>query len=203
MLLVGLTGGIGSGKSAVAARLATLGAVVIDADRIAREVVEPGTAALAEIVEAFGPEAVDAAGRLDRAWLARRVFEDPTARRRLEAMIHPRVRARTAELAAAAPPDAVVVNEVPLLVEAGLQDGFDLVIVVRASIATRIRRLVEHRAMDEAQALARIDAQASDVQRAAVADIVIDNDGTPGELLERVDEIWRQRLVQAAAKRVS
>src|SRR5688572_113811 len=126
MLMVGLTGGIGSGKSAVAARLAELGAVVIDADRLAREVVAPGTDGLAEVVAGFGPEVLDASGALDRAALGRRVFGDEAARRRLEAIIHPRVRSRTADLVAAAPPGSVVVNDVPLLVEAGLAAGFEV-----------------------------------------------------------------------------
>src|SRR2546430_13757968 len=132
-MLVGLTGGIGAGKSVVAARLAELGAVVIDADRLAREVVAPGTDGFAEVVAAFGTGVVTPDGALDRPALGRLVFADPAARERLEKIIHPRVRARTAELAAAAPPGTVVVNDVPLLVETGLADTFELVVVVLAS----------------------------------------------------------------------
>ena len=195
MLMVGLTGGIGAGKSAVSARLAELGAVVIDADRLAREVVAPGTDGLAEVVAAFGPEVLDPSGHLDRTALARRVFGDDAARQRLEGIIHPRVRARTVQLAAAAPPDAIVVNDVPLLVEAGLADRYDLVIVVLAPIATRIERLTRLRGIDPADAAARIASQATDEQRRAVADVVIENTGSLEELREEVDAVWRDVLV--------
>src|SRR5438270_237128 len=193
-MLVGLTGGIGAGKSVVAARLAELGAVVIDSDRLAREVVAPGTDGLAEVVAAFGDDVVDGDGALDRTALARRVFADPEARERLEKIIHPRVRARTAELIKEAPEGAVVVNDVPLLVEAGLADTFDLVVVVLASEPVRIRRLTGVRGMSEAEARSRIAAQATDEQRRAVADVVLVNDGTLDELREAVDEVWRSRL---------
>jgi dephospho-CoA kinase len=193
-MLVGLTGGIGAGKSVVAARLAELGAVVIDSDRLAREVVAPGTEGLAEVVAAFGPDIVNGDGALDRAALAQRVFADPEARERLEKIIHPRVRARAAEIAGAAPEDAVVVNDVPLLVEAGLADTFDLVIVVLASEPVRITRLTAGRGMSEAEARSRIAAQATDEQRRAVADVVLVNDGTLDELRKSVDEVWHTRL---------
>jgi dephospho-CoA kinase len=193
-MLVGLTGGIGSGKSAVAARLGMNGAVVIDADKLAREVVEPGTDGLAEVVAAFGDGVLNHDGGLDRPALARVVFGDPDGRRRLEAIIHPRVRARTAEIAAAAPDDAVVVNDVPLLVEAGLAGGFTLVVVVLAASSTRIDRLVHARGLSEADARARIAAQATDEQRRAVADIVIENDGTLAELNAKVDALWLDRI---------
>jgi len=188
-MLVGLTGGIGAGKSVVAARLAELGAVVIDSDRLAREVVAPGTDGLAEVVAAFGADVVTE-GALDRAALARRVFADPAARERLEKIIHPRVRARVAELSGEAPDGAVVVNDVPLLVEAGLADTFAFVIVVLASEPVRIRRLTEGRGMTEAEARSRIAAQATDEQRRAVADVVLVNDGTLDELREAVDDVW-------------
>lgn len=191
---VGLTGGIGAGKSEVARRLAELGAQVIDADKLAREVVAPGTEGFAEVVAAFGPEVVGEDGALDRAALGRRVFGDGEARRRLESIIHPRVRARTAELIAAQPPDAVVVNDVPLLVETGLGKGFDLVVVVLAQEATRLRRLVEVRGMSEDEARSRIAAQATDEQRRAVADVVLRNDGTLEDLRAAVDDLWRERL---------
>jgi dephospho-CoA kinase len=195
--MVGLTGGIGAGKSAVANRLAVLGATVIDADRLAREAVSPGSEGLAEVVADFGPEVLDADGALDRAALASRVFGDDAARRRLEEIIHPRVRAGTAELVAAAPPDAVVVNDVPLLVESGLARAYELVIVVLADEETRVARLIRDRGMTPEEAVARIRAQASDEQRRAVADVVIVNDGTIDELRDRVDEVWRERLTSA------
>jgi dephospho-CoA kinase len=194
MLMVGLTGGIGAGKSAVADRLAELGAVVIDADRLAREVVEPGMEALAEIRDIFGTGVLTADGSLDRPALAAKVFGDATARQRLEKIIHPRVRARTAELVAAAPPDAVVVNDVPLLVESGLADSFDIVVVVEAPESVRIDRLVQERGMTREQAMERIAAQASEAQRRAVADVVLDNSGDLTALHRQVDALWRERL---------
>lgn len=199
-MLVGLTGGIGSGKSAVATHLARHGALVIDADTLAREAVEPGTPGLAEIVATFGDGVLDRHGALDRTALARRVFADPAARSRLEAIVHPRVRARTTELAAAAPVGTVVVNEVPLLVEAGLADRYELVLVVLAPEEVRVRRLVAGRGMTEREARARIGAQASDEQRRAVADIVIVNDGTPDDLRRQVDRVWSERLAPAAGE---
>jgi dephospho-CoA kinase len=192
--MVGLTGGIGAGKSAVADRLVTHGAVLIDADRLAREAVAAGTDGLAEVVAAFGSGVVGHDGTLDRAALASRVFGDDEARRRLEKIIHPRVRARTAELAAAAPPDAVVVNDVPLLVEAGLAKAYQVVIVVLADEETRVARLVGDRGMTRDEAYARIRAQATDEQRRAVADVVIVNDGTLEDLHKKVDEVWRDEL---------
>lgn len=195
---VGLTGGIGSGKSAVAQRLSELGAVVIDSDRLAREVVAPGTDGLAEVVAQFGPQVVGADGALDRAELARVAFADEAARRRLESIIHPRVRARAAELAMAAPADAVVVNDVPLLVEAGLADQYELVVVVFADEQTRLERLVRDRGMAESEAKARIAAQATDEQRRAVADVVIVNDDTLEQLRSTVDRLWRDRLAPTA-----
>jgi dephospho-CoA kinase len=217
--MVGLTGGIGSGKSAVAARLAEHGAIVIDADTLAREAVAQGTEGLAEVVAAFGPGVLAADGGLDRPALGRLVFGDDVARRRLEGIIHPRVRARTAELAEAAPPDAVVVNDVPLLVEAGLGSarserqrapqsrpesghagGFDLVVVVLAAEQTRVRRLVSGRGMSEQEARSRIAAQATDEQRRAVADVVLTNDGSLDELHRQVDELWQDRLVAGSSR---
>jgi dephospho-CoA kinase len=198
VLMVGLTGGIGAGKSAVSGRLAELGALVVDADQLAREVVAPGTVGLAEVVAAFGDGVLDADGALDRPALGRLVFADPQARRRLEAIIHPRVRARSAELIAAAPPEAIVVNDVPLLVEAGLADGFDVVVIVLAGEQTRVRRLVEARGMSETDARSRIGAQATDDQRRAVADVVVENDGTLDELRAQVDALWRDVLLPRA-----
>jgi len=190
MLLIGLTGGIGSGKSAVATRLAELGAIVIDADAIAREVVAPGTDGLAEVVAEFGPEVLTATGELDRPALGRLVFADPQRRQALERIIHPRVRARSAEIVSTAPDDAVVVNDIPLLVETGQAKNFPLVIVVLAAEDVRVARLVRDRGMTEDDARARIAAQATDEQRREVADIVIVNDGTLDDLRVAVDAAW-------------
>lgn len=200
VLMVGLTGGIGAGKSAVARLLAGHGAVVIDADKLAREVVAPGTDGLAEVVAAFGEGVLGPDGALDRPALGRLVFGDPASRDRLEKIIHPRVRARTVELAAAAPAGAVVVNDVPLLVEAGLAGGYQLVIVVQADREVRIRRLAGDRGMGREEAVSRIAAQATDEQRRAVADILVVNDGTLEDLAARVDEVWRDDLLPAAAR---
>lgn len=190
MLFVGLTGGIGSGKSSVAARLRELGAVVIDSDRLAREVVEPGTDGHAEVVARFGTGVLAADGSIDRAALAAKIFGDADARKALEGVIHPRVRARTAELAMAAPSDAVVVNDVPLLVEAGLAGTYQMVVVVLASEEIRVARLVATRGMTEAEAHSRIAAQATDEQRKAVADVLIINEGTLEDLRAQVDQAW-------------
>jgi dephospho-CoA kinase len=197
VLRIGLTGGIGSGKSTVSELLAARGAVVVDADRIAREVVEPGTPGLARVVETFGEGVLAPDGSLDRAALAAVVFADPEARARLDGIVHPLVRARTAELIAAAPPDAVVVNDVPLLVETGQASSYDLVLVVEADPATRISRLVR-RGLTVEDARARIAAQASDAQRRAVADVVLDNGGTPEQLAEQVDRFWAERVAPVA-----
>jgi dephospho-CoA kinase len=201
MLMVGLTGGIGAGKSVVARRLAELGALVIDADRLAREVVEPGTDGLEEIRKVFGRDVLAADGSLDRPALAAKVFGDAVARRRLEEIIHPRVRARTAELVAAAPPEAVVVNDVPLLVESDLAESFDVVVVVEAPERIRVERLVEERGMTREQAAARITAQASESRRRAVADIVLDNSGDLESLHEQVDELWWEELMPRRHRR--
>ena len=177
MLRVGLTGGIGSGKSTVAAELAALGARVVDADTVAREVVEPGTPALAAVVERFGPQVLTADGTLDRPALGRLVFGDPAALRDLEAITHPAIWRRTAELVAAAPADAVVVHDMPLLVEKGMAGEYHLVVVVAASEEVRLRRLVDRRGMAEADARARIGAQADDAARRAAADVWLLNEG--------------------------
>jgi dephospho-CoA kinase len=190
VLIVGLTGGIGAGKSVVARLLAEHGAVVIDADQLARAVVEPGTEGLAQVVAEFGPDVLDETGALDRAALAERVFGDEPARRRLEAIIHPLVRVRSAELISTLPVDSVVVNDVPLLVESNLAGLYEIVVVVLASEATRIARLVRERGMTEDEARARISAQATDEQRRAVADIVVDNDGSIDDLRAKVDAVW-------------
>jgi dephospho-CoA kinase len=193
VIKVGLTGGIGSGKSGVARLLAEHGAVVIDADALAREAVAPGTPGLAAVVEEFGPEVLAVDGSLDRAKLGAVVFGDDGRRAALEAIIHPYVGRRSAELMARADDDAVVVYDVPLLVEKQLQDGFDVVVVVDVSAETQVRRLAASRGMTADEARRRIDAQASGEQRLAVADVVIDNDAddpSRESLRQQVDELW-------------
>lgn len=194
---VGLTGGIGSGKSAVSSLLADLGATIIDADWLAREVVSPGSPGLAEVVREFGQAVIGADGALDRPAMAAVVFADPSARQRLEAITHPRVRARAAEIEAAAraaDPAAVVVHDVPLLVETGQQSAYDLLLVVDVPTEVQVHRLVALRGMDETEARSRIAAQASRDERLAAADVVIDNSGTPADLARRVREVWTERL---------
>ncbi|ABP55573.1 Dephospho-CoA kinase [Salinispora tropica CNB-440] len=198
VLMVGLTGGIGSGKSAVAARLAGWGAVIVDADRLSREVVAPGTEGLAEIVATFGDQVLGPDGALDRAALGSLVFTDEPGRRALEAIIHPRVRTRTAELVAAAPPGAVVVNDVPLLVESGLGPTYHLVVVVQTALSIRLERLTRDRGMEPAEARRRIAAQADDARRRAAADVLLTNDGTRDELHREVDALWADRLLPYA-----
>jgi dephospho-CoA kinase len=193
--LIGLTGGIASGKSTIASRLAEHGAVVVDADRIAREVVEPGTPALAEIARRFGDGVIAADGNLDRAALGAIVFADEEARLALNAITHPAVlRESTARFQAAgdADPDAIVVYDVPLLVESANEYPFELVVVAHAPAETRIRRLVELRGMDPAEAERRIRSQASDDERLAVADVVIDTGGSLEHTQEQVDALWEE-----------
>ncbi|WP_110006751.1 dephospho-CoA kinase [Geodermatophilus normandii] len=199
MLRIGLTGGIGSGKSTVAALLAARGALVVDADRIAREVVEPGTPGLAAVVEVFGPGVLTAEGALDRPALAGIVFADPDARARLDGIVHPLVRARAQEVIGAAPDDAVVVQDVPLLVETGQAGAHDLVLVVEADLETRVARL-GLRGLSEQDARARIAAQATDSQRRAVADVVLDNSGTPEDLAAQVDRFWDTHVARRAQR---
>ena len=195
MVRIGLTGGIGSGKTAVAALMAEHGAIVVDADALARDVVAPGTPGLAAVVAEFGPDVTAADGELDRSRLAAIVFADDAALHRLNAIVHPLVADRTVALLAKAPEDAVLVHDVPLLVENGLADHYDLVVVVEAPAAVRVNRLTAARGMSETQALARMRAQASDEQRRVVADVVIVNDGTTEDLRSRVDAVWSQRVV--------
>ncbi|MFI8087640.1 dephospho-CoA kinase [Streptomyces sp. NPDC086080] len=201
MLTVGLTGGIGAGKSEVARLLAECGAVLIDADRIAREVVEPGTPGLAAVVDAFGEEVLAADGTLDRPRLGSIVFTDPEKLAVLNSIVHPLVGARSRELEEAAAEDAVVVHDVPLLTENGLAPLYDLVIVVDASPETQLDRLVGRRGMTEEDARARMAAQATREQRRAIADIVIDNDVPLGELERRVKDIGAELVRRARAPR--
>lgn len=192
MRKIGLTGGIGAGKSAVADLLVSYGAVLIDSDLIAREVVAPGTPGLAAVVAEFGPGVLGADGALDRPALGAIVFGDPERLAALNAIVHPLVRERSAQLEAAAAPDAIVVHDVPLLAENGLRPLFDQVIVVDADQEVRLDRLVRLRRMAESEARARMAAQASREQRLAVADLVVENNGSPAELAERVKALWEQ-----------
>ena len=189
MLRVALTGGIASGKSLVAAELAARGAVVIDADVLAREVVEPGTPALAAIIDRFGPQVVRD-GKLDRSHLGAIVFADPVARRDLERIVHPVVRARAAELERAADPDAVVVHVIPLLVETGQQQDFDVVVTIDVDHETQIQRLIARNGFSRAEAAARVDAQASSEERRTAADVVVDNNGNLDDLREQIAALW-------------
>ncbi|MFF6868599.1 dephospho-CoA kinase [Streptomyces sp. NPDC090109] len=199
MLKVGLTGGIGAGKSEVSRLFVSYGAVLIDADRIAREVVEPGTPGLAAVVEAFGEDVLTAEGVLDRPKLGSLVFSDPDRLATLNAIVHPLVGARSAELESRAETGDVVVHDVPLLTENGLAPLYDLVVVVDASPETQLDRLVRLRGMDESEARARMAAQATRAQRLAVADLVIDNDGPLDELEPQVRKAWDELARRAAA----
>lgn len=189
---MGLTGGVASGKSTVAAILAELGAVVIDADQLAREVVAPGTDGLARVVAEFGPQVLTETGELDRAALGAIVFADEAARRRLEAIIHPLVHARGRELEAAAPPDALVVHDIPLLAESGRAESFDAVIVVDAPHEVQVDRMTSQRGWTPDDAQARIAAQATREQRLGVATHVIENTGTLEDLRDRVTEVFEE-----------
>src|ERR1700749_2938755 len=198
MLRIGLTGGIGAGKSAVATTFADCGGVVVDADVFAREVVEPGTEGLGALVEAFGNDILSADGALDRPALASKAFKDEDARNTLKGFVAPLVGKRREEIIAAVPADAVVVEDIPLLVESGMAPLFPLVVVVYADVEVRMRRLVEHRGMTEADARARIAAQASDDQRRAVADVWLQNLGSLQSLAEQAGDVWNHRITPFA-----
>ena len=188
-MLVGLTGGVASGKSTVAGILRDLGAVVIDSDVLAREVVARGTPGLAAVVDAFGSELLTPDGDLDRAALGARVFADEGERRRLEAIVHPLVAQRSAELVAAAPEGALVVQDIPLLVETGQAGRFDAVVVVDVPVEVQVERMVRDRGWTEEDARARVAAQASREERLAAATHVVDNTGTLDDLRQRVAEV--------------
>ncbi|MET3920728.1 dephospho-CoA kinase [Arthrobacter sp. UYEF20] len=198
MLKIGLTGGIASGKSVVAARLRELGAVLVDADALAREAVEPGTPGLAQVVDAFSKAVLAPDGGLDRAKLGALVFGNPGRLAVLNGIIHPLVRQRAAALVAAAPRGAVVVQDIPLLVETGQAANFHLVLVVDAPDAVRVQRMVEHRKMTPEDAASRMSAQATREERLASADVVLDNSGSKEEARDAVDLLWRQRLAPFA-----
>lgn len=204
MLRIGLTGGIASGKSEALRRFAELGAVAIDHDVLAREVVAPGTVGLDAVVAEFGEEVLRPDGELDRPALGRIVFADDDARERLNAIVHPEVRRVAAEReakAAATAPDVVVVHDIPLLVEVGQADRFHVLVVVDAPADLRLRRLVEGRGLSEDEARGRIAAQVDDDVRRAAADVVLDGTGTPEELREQVDALWERIAAERVAER--
>jgi dephospho-CoA kinase len=198
VLRVGLTGGIGSGKSEVSRRLVSLGAVLVDADAVAREVLQPGTPGLAAVVEEFGTDILRPDGALDRDRLGAIVFADDARRGRLNAIVHPLVGTRMQELVEDAPADAIVVYDVPLLAENALADLYDLVVVVDAPVEEQVRRLTELRGMTEEAARARIAAQATRERRRTVADRLIDNSGSLEDLTARVDALWAELTRRAA-----
>jgi dephospho-CoA kinase len=200
VLLVGLTGGIGSGKSTVAHMLEERGAVVFDADLLAREAVEPGTPGHTAVIERFGADVLAPGGELDREALASIVFADPSARRDLEQIVHPEVRRLFAEGSEAyRDTDRIVVFSAPLLVESGMHTAFEILVVVSATVATQIERLMRQRGMSEAAIRARIDAQAPLEDKAAVADFLVDNEGTLAELESQVEQLWRDLSARAVA----
>jgi dephospho-CoA kinase len=200
VLLVGLTGGIGSGKSTVARLLEDRGAVVFDADLLAREAVEPGTRGHAAVIERFGADVLAPGGELDREALASIVFADPSARRDLEQIVHPEVRRLFAEGSEAyRDTDRVVVFSAPLLVESGMHTAFEILVVVSATVATQIERLMRQRGMSEASIRARIDAQAPLEDKAAVADFLVDNEGTLDELEGQIERLWHELSARVVA----
>jgi len=200
VLLVGLTGGIGSGKSTVARLLEKRGAVVFDADLLAREAVEPGTPGHAAVIERFGADVLAPGGELDREALASIVFADPSARRDLEEIVHPEVRRLFAEGSEAyRDTDSVVVFSAPLLVETGMHTAFEVLVVVSATVATQIERLMHQRGMSEPSIRARIDAQAPLEDKAAAADFLVDNEGSLDELESQVEQLWNDLSTRAVA----
>jgi dephospho-CoA kinase len=194
---VGLTGGIASGKSTVSEILAELGAVIIDGDKLAREVVEPGTPGLAQVVEAFGPEILLPDGGMDRAQVGRIVFNDEAKRKLLEGIVHPLIFERYAALEASAPEDGIVIHDIPLLAESGRADTFDAVIVVETPAEVQVERMLRDRGWSRADAESRIAAQATPEQRRAIATYLIENTGTRDELRARVEAVYAE-LVAAA-----
>ena len=197
MLRIGLTGGIGAGKSTVSAAFNECGGIIVDGDVIAREVVEPGTEGLAALVDAFGDDILLPDGALNRPALAAKAFVGDEQRAKLNSIVHPLVGRRREEIIAAVSDDAVVVEDIPLLVETGMAPMFPLVVVVHADEETRVERLIK-RGMDEADARARIAAQAPEEQRRAIADVLLDNSGSRGELVERARDVWYQRVLPLA-----
>ena len=198
MLRIGLTGGIGAGKSALSTTFAECGAIVVDGDIISREVVQPGTEGLAALVDAFGTDILSDDGVLNRPALAAKAFADDQALQTLNGIVHPLVAWHRSEIIAAVTDDAVVVEDIPLLVESGMAPLFPLVVVVYADIDVRLQRLVDKRGMAESDARARITAQATDDQRRAVADIWLENSGTHDELVAHAREVWNNRILPFA-----
>jgi dephospho-CoA kinase len=197
MLRIGLTGGIGAGKSTVSATFSDCGGIIIDGDVIAREVVEPGTDGLAQLVEAFGDDILSPDGALNRPALAAKAFVDDEHRAKLNSIVHPLVGRRREEIIAAVSEDAVVVEDIPLLVETGMAPMFPLVVVVTAPVETRVERLIK-RGMDEADGRARIAAQASEDQRRAIADVLLDNSGSQADLVGKARDLWYNRVLPLA-----
>jgi dephospho-CoA kinase len=198
VLRIGLTGGIGAGKSTVSATFSECGGIVVDGDVIAREVVEPGTAGLARLVEAFGEDILLPDGALNRPALAAKAFADDEQRAKLNGIVHPLVGKRRQEIIDSVSGDAVIVEDIPLLVETGMAPLFPLVVVVYADEQTRVKRLVEYRGMPEADARARIKAQASDAQRRAIADVVLNNSGSQAEIVRQARDLWADRVLPLA-----
>ena len=201
MFLIGLTGGIASGKSTVAKLLASYGAETIDADQVARDVVLPGSVGLQAVVNEFGAEVLSGSGELDRDLLGQIVFKEPEKRKALEQILHPLIKKRTTELLAASN-SSVVVYAVPLLVEANVDYPFDMILTVEAGVENQVERIVRSRGLSEADALRRIDAQASTAERSERADFVIDSSGTHGQLEQQIAALWR-KIEQAAKKKIS
>ena len=197
MLRIGLTGGIGAGKSTVSATFAECGGIIVDGDVIAREVVEPGTEGLTQLVDAFGEDILLPDGALNRPALAAKAFVDDEQRAKLNGIVHPQVARRRQEIIDAVHDDAVVVEDIPLLVETGMAPLFPLVVVVTAEEETRVERLIK-RGMDEADARARIKAQAPEEQRRAIADVLLDNSGSQGALVEAARDLWYNRVLPLA-----
>jgi dephospho-CoA kinase len=197
VLRIGLTGGIGAGKSTVSATFAECGGIIVDGDVIAREVVKPGTEGLAKLVDAFGEDILLPDGALNRSALAAKAFVDDQQRATLNQIVHPLVARRRQEIIAAVSEDAVVVEDIPLLVETGMAPLFPLVVVVTADVEIRVKRLIK-RGMDEADARARIAAQAPEEERRAIADVLLDNSASQGDLVERARDLWYQRVLPLA-----
>ncbi len=200
MFLIGLTGGIASGKSTVAKRWVEHGAIEIDADQLAREVVEPGSEGLQQIVDTFGSAILNHDGSLDRAKLGALVFRDETKRLALNAIVHPLVKNRSREILSALPSDAIAIYNVPLLVEAKVDHDFDLVVTVEAPEDEQVKRLVKNRGLSETEARARINSQAKPVERAAVADVILNSNQDINLLLKDADDLWRSIQLKAAEK---
>ena len=200
MFLIGLTGGIAAGKTTVAAHWVSLGGIEIDADKLAREVVEPGTKGLEQVKQVFGSSVLNADGSIDRQKLGELVFNDPEKRLALEGIIHPLVRQRASELLSELPEDSMVIYTVPLLVEANVSLPFDVIVSVEAPESDRVNRLVSSRGMSTEQALARIKSQASAIERAAAADYILNSNQPLPSLLSDASALWNKFQIMSQAK---